>query len=84
MFGTMAGGVNPERDRPEQNWAQCPVDIIRVFEATEGSTDSPPLLFEAETVRWPRKAKSGSCHREIVDTADRFMKKWHRGEAEKS
>ena len=49
MFGTMAGGVNPRRGRPEKNWAQCLVDNIRVFEATEGSTKSSTLLFGVET-----------------------------------
>ena len=46
MFGTMAGGVNPEGGRPEKNWAQRIVDdVIGVFQATEGSMDSSPLLF---------------------------------------
>ena len=85
MFGTMAGGVNPGRGRPGKNWAQGLVDDIRVFEATEGSTNSSPLLFEVETVLWPRAAKnSGNWHRGIVDAADGFMTRWHRGEAEKS
>ena len=30
MFGTMAGGVKPGRGRPEENWAQCLADDIRV------------------------------------------------------
>ena len=85
MFATMTGGVNPGRGRPEKNWAQCLVDDIRVFEATEGSTDSSPLLFGVETVLWPRAAKKGgSWHRGVVDAADRFMTIWHRGEVEKS
>ena len=34
---------------------------------------------------WPRAAKkSEKWHRGIVDAADRFMKRWQRGEAEKS
>ena len=34
---------------------------------------------------WPRAAeKSGNWHRGIADAADRFIKRWHRGEAEKS
>eukprot|EP00904_Undaria_pinnatifida_P004437 jgi/Undpi1/13995/HiC_scaffold_9.g03646.m1 len=85
MFGTMAGGVNPGRGRPEKNWAQCLVNDIRVFEATEGSTDSSLLLFGVETVLWPSATKkSGNWHRGIVDAADRFMTRRHRGEAEKS
>ena len=85
MFGTMAGEVNPGRGRPEKNWAQCLVNDIRVFEATEGSTDSSLLLFGVETVLWPSATmKSGNWHRGIVDAADRFMTRRHRGEAEKS
>ena len=81
----MARGMNPGRDRPENTWAQCLADGIRVFEATEGFTDSSPLLFEIGTVLWPRAAKkSGNWHLGIVDAADRFMTRWHRGEAEKS
>ena len=64
MFGTQAGGVIPGRGRPEKNWAQCLVDDFWVFEATEGSTHSSPLLFGVETVLWPTAAKkSGNWHR---------------------
>ena len=60
MFGTMAGGQNPGPSRPEKNWAQCLVDdIIRVFGATEGSTESVPLGFGVKTVLWPTVAKKG-------------------------
>ena len=40
MFGTMAGGENPGPGRPEKNSAQCLVDDLRVFRATEGSAES--------------------------------------------
>ena len=50
MFGTMAGGENPGPGRPEKNWAQCLVDDLRVFRATEGSTESVPWMFVVETV----------------------------------
>ena len=50
VFGTMAGGVKSGRGRAQNNWARCLVGNIRVFEATEGSTDSSPLLVEVETV----------------------------------
>ena len=54
----MARGEKPGPGRPESNRAQRLVDdIIRVFQATEGSMDSPPLLFEVEMVLWPRAAK---------------------------
>ena len=45
MFGTMAGGKNQGRGRPENNWAQCLADDLRDLKATEGSTESSPLLF---------------------------------------
>ena len=84
MFGTLAGGENPGPGQPEKNWAQCLADDIRVFQATEGSTDSSPLLFGVETVFWPRAAKkSAKWYRGVVDAADRFMR-WHKGEADKS
>ena len=44
MFGTMAGGENPGPGRPEKNWAQRLVDDLRVFRATEPSTESVPLV----------------------------------------
>ena len=85
MFGTSAGGESPGPGRPEGNWVQSLADDIRVFQATEGSTDSPPLLFRVETVLWPRAAKkSGKWYRGVVDAADRFMTRWQKGEAEKS
>ena len=85
MFGTLAGGENPGLGRPEKNWAQCLADDIRVFQATEGSTDSSPLLFVVKTVLWPRAAeKSGKWCLGVVEAADRLMKRWHKGEAEKS
>ena len=59
MFGTMAGGENPRPGRPEKNWAKCLVDDLRVFRATEGSTQSVPLEFGVETVLWCTAAKKG-------------------------
>ena len=57
MFGTMAVGENPGQGRPENNWAQCLVDDLRVFRATEGSTESVPFVFGVETVILPTAAK---------------------------
>ena len=57
IFGTMAGGENPGPGRPEKNWAQCLVDDLRVFGATEGPTESVPLVFGVETVLSPTAAK---------------------------
>ena len=65
MFGTMVGVENPGPGRPEKNWARCLVDDLRVFRATEGSTESVPLVFGVETVLWPPAAKKDG--------------KWYRG-----
>ena len=51
-FETMAGGENLGPGRPENNWAQYLVDDLRVFQATEGSTDSFPSLLGVETMLW--------------------------------
>ena len=59
MFGTMAGEENPGPDRPEKNWAQCLVEDLSVFRATEGSTENFPWFFGIETVLWPTAAKKG-------------------------
>ena len=55
----MAGGENPGPGRPEKNWAQYLADDLRVFRATEGSTESVSLVFGIETVLWPTVAKTG-------------------------
>ena len=49
IFWTMAGADNPGPGRPEKNWAQCLVDDLTVFRATEGFTESVPLVFSVET-----------------------------------
>ena len=56
MFGTMAGEENPAPGRPEKNWAKCLVDDLRVFRATERSTERVPSVFGVETVLWPTAA----------------------------
>ena len=50
MFGTMAGGEDLGPGRPEKNWAQCLGDDLRMFQATEGPTESVPLVFGVEMV----------------------------------
>ena len=78
-FGTMAGGENPGPGRPEKNWAQCLVDDLRVFRATEGSTESVPLVFGVETVLWPTAAKKGGkWYWGVVEAAECSMARWHR------
>ena len=71
MLGTMAGGENPGPGRPKNNWDQCLVDDFRVFRATEGSTESSPLVFGVDTVLWPTAAKNGEkWYRRVVVAAD--------------
>ena len=55
-----------------------------MFRATEGSTESVPLMFGVERVLWPTAAKKGGkCYRGGVEAAECFMR-WNRGEAESS
>ena len=71
MFGTMACGENPGPGRPEKIWAQCLTDDLRVFRATEGSTESVPLVFEVKTVPWPTAAnKVGKWYRGVIEAAN--------------
>ena len=59
------------------------VDDLRVFRATEGSTEKIPLFFGAETVLWPTAAKKGGkWYRGVVEAAECFMTRWHRDEVE--
>ena len=85
MFETMAGGENPGPGRPKKNWTQCLVDDLRVFRATEGSTESFASLFGINTVLWFSAAeKSGKWYRVVVEAAEYFMARWNRDEAESS
>ena len=45
MFGELVGGENPGRGSPEQNWLICLKDDLKVFGATQGSTDDAPCVF---------------------------------------
>ena len=82
-FGTMAGREDPGPGRPEKNWAQCIVDDLRAFRATEGSTESAALVFGVATVLWPTAAKKGGeWYRGVVEAANCFMTRWQRDKAE--
>ena len=71
MFGTMAGGENPGPGRPKKKWAQCPVDDLGMFRATEGSTESVLSVFVVETVLWPTAAKKdGKWYRGVVEAVE--------------
>ena len=81
MFGTTAGGENPGPGRPEKNWAYCLAADLRVFRATEGPTESVPLVFGVETVVWPTAAKKGGkWYRGVVEAVECFMTKSHMDE----
>ena len=65
------------------NWAQYLVDDLRVFRATQGSTESIPLVFGVQTVLLLTAAKKGGkWYRAVVEAAECFMPRWHRDEAE--
>ena len=81
----MVVGENSGPGRPENIWAQCLTDDLRVFQATEGPTESSPLLFGVETVLWPRAAKnSGKWYLGIFEVTDCFVARWHRDKAQRS
>ena len=71
MFGATVGGENPAPGRQEKNWAQCLEDNLRVFRATEVSTESVPSVFGVEAVLWPTAAKKGrKWYRGVVGAAE--------------
>ena len=45
MFGELAGGEEPGRGNPEQNWLVCLKDDLKMFGATHGSTADQPCVF---------------------------------------
>ena len=64
--------------RPEKNSAQCLVNDFRAFRATEGSTESVPLVFGVETVLWPTVAKKGGkWYRGVVEAVECLMTRWN-------
>ena len=78
-------GENPGPGQPGKNWAQCLADDHRVFRATEGCTESVPLVFGVETVLWPTAAKKGGkWYRGVVEAAECFMTVLYRNGAESS
>ena len=50
------------------------VEDLRVFRATEGSTEHCPLVFAVETAVWTVAGKkAGKWYRGVLEAADRFM-----------
>ena len=45
MFGEFAGGEDPGRGNPEQDWLIYLKDDLQVFGATHGSTADQPCVF---------------------------------------
>ena len=86
IFGAMNGWWPKPGTRPtRRNWVHCLADDLRVFQATEGFTESSPLMFGVETTSWPGVAeKSGKWYRGVVEAADCFMARWHRDESQRS
>ena len=42
------------------------------------------MVFGAETVLWRTSAKGGKYYREVVESAECFMTRWHKDETESS
>ena len=81
----MAGGESPGPGGQSKSWHQCLVDDLRVFRATEGSTEHSPLVFGVETALWPMSAKkAGNWYRGVLEAAEQFMVRWHENEAKVS
>ena len=56
-----------------------------MFQASEGSTDSVPLVFGVETVLCPTTAKKGGrWYPGVVEAAECFITRWHKDEAKSS
>ena len=50
----------------------CKIDDLRVFGATEGSTEHSPLVFGVETTLWPMASKKGGkWYRDVLEAAER-------------
>ena len=85
MFATLTGGEGRRPGEKPKNWHRCLVEDLRLFRATEGSTELCPLVFGVETVVWTIAAKkSGTWYQGVLHAADRFMVTWHKDETDMS
>ena len=57
MFGELAGGEDPGRGSPEQNWLISQKDDLKVFGATHGSTADHTCIFGVPKLVWTEAAK---------------------------
>ena len=81
----MAGAENPRPGGQFNTWHGCIAEDLREFRATERLTELAPLVFGVETALWSTAAKkAGKRYRGMLEAAERFMVKWHKGEAEMS
>ena len=56
----------------------CLVDVLKLFRATERSTESVPFVFGVETLPWPMAANTcGKWCRGVVEAVSCFMTRWH-------
>ena len=77
----MTGGEGRRPGGHPKTWHRCLVENLRVFRATERSTEHCPLVFGVETVVWTVAAKKvGKWYRGVLEAAERFMVWWHKDE----
>ena len=87
MFGKISGGEDARAGRPEQDWLRCLIEDFRVFGATDGSTAEKRTTFGIDSALWTVAAqeKKGTLwYKGVSEGAERFMKAWHKKEAEAS
>ena len=74
----MTGGEGRRPSGQPQSWYRCLLDDLKVFNATEGSTEHSKLVFGVEAEVWTIAAKkAGKWYRGVLEAAERFMVKWH-------
>ena len=75
-LGGRRPGGQPKR------WHRCLIDDLKAFDATKGSTEHSKLVFGVEAeVRTVAAKKAGKRYRGVLESAERFMDKWHENEA---
>ena len=78
MLGKMTGGEGRRPSGQPKSWYRCLLDDLKVFNATEGSTEHSKLVFGVEAEVWTIAAKkAGKWYRGVLEAAERFMVKWH-------
>ena len=81
MTGT--DGRNPGGQ--PSTWHICLVEDVKVFRATEGSTEHCTLVFGVDTAVWTVPAnKTGKWYRGALEAAERLIVQWHKDEGDAS